>query len=621
MVSTKRSIRIAGVSGGVFDRFRAIEDFAKDPTIDVIFGDWISEVSMTLRGAQKLEGTKSGMSTEAYEQSFITMLSPGIQNIAKHGQKVAVNAGACDAEAMAKRIQQLCKNKGTELRVSWVTGDNVTDQFQKLLQSGEKFLSLPADTPIQDWGAEPIFAQAYLGGIGIAEALRRGADIVICGRVSDASPVIGAAMWWHNWARDDFTKLANALVAGHLIECSSYITGGAYTGFKKELLHSGNNFTNLGFPIAEISADGQVVITKEQNTGGLVTTDTVTAQLLYEIQGPLYYNSDVTACLDKISLVQESADRVRIEGVQGLPPPPTTKIGITAQGGWQAEFHYFLTGLDINEKVQMIEAQTIASMGDYRKEFTTLSFNVTGSVAENPRSLSEATVELRIFAQTRNPDMVSAGKNKGISPDHPTFAKFCIENCLQGYPGGTPGTDMRQAVGKPFFEYWVSLFPQSEIEHLVWTHDGQCFPVGAPPIVREYPRRQASYETESPVALSAWGPTQMAPLGSIVHARSGDKSSDCNVGFWARDNEEWDWLRSFLTVKEVRNLLDKEYNGGAVDRFEIQGVRAVHFLLRDHLDRGVNSSSSYDVLGKLVAEYLRCKPVAIPSKFLEKGTI
>ncbi|CAK7233746.1 hypothetical protein SCUCBS95973_008700 [Sporothrix curviconia] len=574
MSTAKRAVRIAGVSGGVFDRFRAIEDFSKDPSIDVIFGDWISEVSMTLRGSQKLDGIKAGMVTEAYEQSFITMLSPGIQNIAKHGQKVAVNAGACDPEAMAQRIQQLCKDKGTDLKVSWVTGDNVTEQFQKHLKNGEKFLSLPADAPIQNWGSEPIFAQAYLGGVGIAEALRHGADIVICGRVSDASPVVGAAVWWHNWARDDFTKLANALVAGHLIKCSSYITGGAYTGFKKELLQSGNNFTNLGFPIAEISADGQVVITKEKDTGGLVTTGTVTAQLLYEIQGPLYYNSDVTARIDGIRLVQESANCVRIEGVQGLPPPPTTKIGITAQGGWQAEFHYFLTGLDIAEKAKMVETQTIASMGEYRKEFTILSFNVTGSVAAQPRSLSEATVELRIFAQTRNPDMVSAGKNKGISPDHPTFAKFCIENCLQGYPGGTPGTDMRQAVGKPFFE-----------------------------------------------ALSSWGPTQKAPLGSIVHGRSGDKSSDCNVGFWAHDDEEWDWLRSLLTGKEMQSLLDKEYNGGAIDRFEIPGVRAVHFLLSDHLDRGVNSSSSYDVLGKLVAEYLRCKQVDIPVKFIEKGTI
>lgn len=142
-----------------------------------------------------------------------------------------------------------------------------------------------------------------------------------------------------------------------------------------------------------------------------------------------------------------------------------------------------------------------------------------------------------------------------------------------------------------------------------------------PAVVREYPRQQNSYETASPLPLSSWGPTRLAPLGSVVHGRSGDKSSDCNVGFWARDQEEWDWLRSLFTVKELRALLDQEYDGGAVDRFEIPGVRAVHFLLRDHLDRGVNSSSSYDVLGKLVAEYLRCKQVEIPIKFLEKGII
>ena len=155
----------------------------------------------------------------------------------------------------------------------------------------------------------------------------------------------------------------------------------------------------------------------------------------------------------------------------------------------------------------------------------------------------------------------------------------------------------------------------------MWTYDGRKISIRPPSQVEEYPQRQQSYETASPKSLTSWGPTKRAPLGSIVHGRSGDKSSDCNVGFWARDDEEWDWLRSMLTIKEMQVLLDKEYNGGAIERFEIRGVRAVHFLLRDHLDRGVNSSSSYDVLGKLVAEYLRCKQVDIPIKFIEKGTI
>jgi len=449
----KRPIRIAGASGGVFDRFRSIEDFAADPTIDVIFGDWMSEISMAFRGSEKSDRQLSLQEQEAlsFEMSFIDALKPGIKNIAKHGQKVAVNAGACDAAAMAKRVQALCKDYGTDLKVSWVTGDDVTEQVKDMISQGESFTSLPSDTPIDKWGVEPVFAQCYLGGVGICEALNGGADIVICGRVADASPVIGAAMWWHGWSVEDFDKLAHGLIAGHLIECSAYITGGSFTGFKKDLLEP-NNCTNLGFPIAEIEADGQFVITKEENAGGIVSTDTVAAQLIYEIQGPYYYNSDVTANLEGIQLVQEGPNRVRVKGVVGTPPPPTTKVGITAKGGWQAEFHFFLSGLDIKEKAEMVERQTLTSMGEFRKEFHTLKFTVTGSVPENPRNQDEATVDLRIFAQTKNADLVSAGEHKGVAPDTPSFAKWCIENCLQGYPGATPAMDMRQGIGKPYFE-------------------------------------------------------------------------------------------------------------------------------------------------------------------------
>ncbi|KAH6673038.1 hypothetical protein B0J14DRAFT_481972 [Halenospora varia] len=618
----KRALRIAGASGGVFDRFRSIEDFAADPTIDVIFGDWMSEISMAFRGSEKADRQSSLQEQEAlaFEMSFIAALKPGLKNIAKHKQKVTVNAGACDAEAMARKVQDLCEEYGTDLKVSWVTGDDVTEQVKDLISKGETFLSLPSETPITDWGAEPVFAQCYLGGVGICEALKGGADIVICGRVADASPVIGTAMWWHGWGREEFDKLGYALIAGHLIECSAYITGGSFTGFKKDLLKA-NNCTNLGFPIAEIESNGQFVITKEEDAGGIVTVETVTAQLIYEIQGPFYYNSDVTANLENIRLVQEGPNRVRVLGVVGSPPPPTTKVGITAKGGWQAEFHFFLTGLDIKEKAEMVERQTIASMGDYRKDFHTLKFTVTGSVPGRPRNQDEATVDLRIFAQTRNADLVSAGEHKGVAPDTPSFAKWCIENCLQGYPGATPAMDMRQGVGKPYFEYWVALFPQELAKHEVHTFDGKTIPIPPPTNTKVYSRQQPSYETTSPLPLSTWGETVQAPLGYIVHGRSGDKSSDCNVGFFVRNDDEWDWLRSTLTVAKIRELLEDEDKGGKIDRFEISRVRGVHFLLRDHLDRGVNSSSSYDCLGKNVCEYLRCKMVDIPRVFLDRGKI
>jgi hypothetical protein len=174
--SKKRAIRIAGASGGVFDRFRSIQDFAKDPEIDVIFGDWISEISMTFRGSQKTERADDEEAL-AFEMSFIAALEPAIKDIERNKQKVAVNAGSCDAAAMTKKVEQLCKDKGTDLKVSYIIGDDVTEQFKALLAQGEEFLSLPSETPITEWGVEPICAQAYLGGVGVAEALREGADI------------------------------------------------------------------------------------------------------------------------------------------------------------------------------------------------------------------------------------------------------------------------------------------------------------------------------------------------------------------------------------------------------------------------------------------------------------
>ncbi|KAI1625289.1 hypothetical protein EDD37DRAFT_694003 [Exophiala viscosa] len=621
--TTRRAVGIAGCSGGVFDRIEAIANLSKNPHVDVITGDWMSEMNMTFRGSSKIDREALGQEnggTTSYEATFIEALIPAIPDIAANRKKVVVNAGASDIEAMAKRVQQICKDKGTDLKVAWITGDDVTEKVTDLLAKGEEFLSLPADQPIQDWGWAPVCAQCYLGGVGVAEALATGADIVIGGRLSDASPALGAAIWWHQWSRQDFTQLAHALIAGHLIECSTYVTGGYYTGFKKELLAK-NNCTNFGFPIAQIEESGEFTITKEENTGGIVSVDSVLSQLLYEIQGVYYHNSDVTAELRHIKMTQDGPEKVRVSGIVGHPPPPTTKVGITAKGGYQAEFHFFLTGLDIEEKRQMVERQTVASMGHYRKEFHTLTFTVTGSPAPNPKNQDEATVDLRIFAQTKNPDIISAGSNISVTPDTPCFARWCVENCLMGYPGSTPALDMRQAVGKPYFEYWVALLPQTEIQQQVHAFHGSTIDISPPEVTKTFPRQQPCSETENPLAPGSWGPTTKAPLGHIVHGRSGDKSSDANVGFFARDDEEWEWLRSSLTIPTVKSLLQDEYKGGRIERFEMPHVRAVHFLLKDHLDRGVNSTASYDSLGKNVCEYLRAKWVNIPTRYLDKGKI
>lgn len=298
-------------------------------------------------------------------------------------------------------------------------------------------------------------------------------------------------------------------------------------------------------------------------------------------------------------------------------------VGITAKGGWQAEFHFYLTGLDIAEKAAMIERQTKARMGKkYLDKFSCLKFTIAGDVPRDPQSQDEATVDLRIFAQTRDPELLSG--NSFVDSDRGSFARFCIENLLQSYPGGTMAPDMRTAVGRPFFEYWVALMPQSFVEETAHLPDGTVKRIPPPTNTQEFPREQPSQEeTSNPVAnlASTYGPTTRGPLGWVVMGRSGDKSSNANLGLFVRHDDEWDWLRTLLSTKKLRELLGKDDVGGQIDRCEMPNIRAVHFLLKDHLDRGFNSTSGFDSLGKNLCEYIRCKYVDIPNQFLERGKV
>ena len=235
----KRPVRIAGVSGGFTDRVRAMASLAQDPEVDAIVGDWLSENVMTGYGAGKvraLEAAAGGktaptleeqMKSAQYASTFVQCFEPAIPYLAENKIKLAVNAGASDTELLAKVCQKLVKEAGYDMKVAWVEGDDVTEAFTTMVAKGHQFRSLVDGNTLEDWGFDPICAQCYLGSLGITEALRNGADIVICGRVSDAGPTIGVAAWWHDWGPEDYDELAGALIAGHVIECSAFVTGKA----------------------------------------------------------------------------------------------------------------------------------------------------------------------------------------------------------------------------------------------------------------------------------------------------------------------------------------------------------------------------------------------------------
>ncbi|KAF2822831.1 DUF1446-domain-containing protein [Ophiobolus disseminans] len=579
-------------------------NYENDP-IDVLVGDWMSEGNMTGRANAKANGQ-----ADAYEPTFLEALAPALPHIAKHRIKVAVNAGASDTEKLRDVVAKMVKAKGLDLSVAWISGDEVLPQLlEAQKRGGSPFENICTGEKLEDWQFEPIYAQAYLGGLGIAKAFEKGGDIVICGRVSDASPVIGAAYWWHNWQRSDLDKLANAFVAGHLSECSSYSTGGNYTGFKElECL----DWTAIGYPIVEISHSGQVIVTKNKGSGGEVSVNTLTSQFLYEIQGPWYFNSDVTALLSDVSFEQVSTNRVALHGIKGGLPPPTTKVGITAKPLYQAEMHWFIAGLNIPAKARMMEQLIRTQMKSHMHNFTRLEFQTIGSCPENPTSQNAATVDFRVIAQGRRAEDLAPAK----------FVRPCIDPIMCAYPGATPHLDLRQAFPKEVFEYYVTLLSQSAIENRVHLASGESIDIPPPRETKTWPKHQPTQSvTAHAQNMSDFGPTVRSPLGTIVHARSGDKGSDCNVGFWVRYADEYAWLQNLLSVGFMKDLLADEYRGGRIERCEFEGLRAVHFLLKDHLDRGVGITTSVDFLGKNCAEYLRCRMVRVPMRFLARGRI
>lgn len=325
-------VRVGGASGGFSDRVHAISQLAQHGECDIIIGDWLSEMTMTVHGSGKARNKtdpslplEEKVKTAMFAENFLDCFTPAIPHLYKNKVKLAVNAGASDTEILAQLVDKMCIDAQCPMKVAWIEGDDVTDKVQSLIAQGEQFHSLVHGKTLEEWGFEPLCAQAYMGGLGIAQALNEGADIVICGRVADASPAIGAAAWWHGWHAEQFDELAGSLIAGHLIECASYVCGGYYSAFK-DLLRQKKHL-NVGFPIAHIDHTGETLLTKESNTGGCITGGSVTSQLLYEIQGPLYYNSDVTAQLEGIQMKQVGEDQVHVSGVRGLPPPPTAKVG------------------------------------------------------------------------------------------------------------------------------------------------------------------------------------------------------------------------------------------------------------------------------------------------------
>ncbi len=333
------------------------------------------------------------------------------------GIKVVSNAGGLSPQRCAEAVPGVAAKLGLHPVIAYVEGDDLMPRMAELRAAGEQFTNIDTGEPL---GERPVItANAYLGGWGIAEALARGADIVITGRVTDAALVVGPAAWHHGWRTDDWDALAGAVVAGHVIECGAQATGGNFAFFTEV-----PGLEHPGFPIAEVAADGSAVITKHPGQGGMVSVDTVTAQLLYEIGGPAYLNPDVTARFDSIRLSGDGTDRVRISGVRGDSPPATAKVALNYAGGWRSTLTLYLTGLDIEAKAALVERALWAAIPGGRDAFDAVEVSLLRTDKPDPATNAEAMAQLRITVKAADERTVGRA-----------FSARVTELALASYPG------------------------------------------------------------------------------------------------------------------------------------------------------------------------------------------
>ena len=556
-------VRVGNCSGFYGDRLAAMREMLTGGDLDYLTGDYLAELTMLILARDRAKSPDRG-----YARTFLTQLEDCLGTALDRGVRIVANAGGLNPAGLATAVRALAERLGLSVNVAHVEGDDLVGRSEEL-----------------GFGA-PLAANAYLGAWGIADCLSNGANVVVTGRVTDASVIVGPAAAHFGWDRTDFDALAGAVAAGHVIECGAQATGGNYAFFT-ELA----DLTHPGFPLAEIHADGSSVITKHPGTGGAVTIDTVTAQLLYEISGARYANPDVTLRVDTIELSDDGPDRVRISGVKGEPPPPTLKVSLNSIGGFRNEMALVLTGLDIEAKAELVRRQLETSLTVKPAE---LEWTLARTDHADADTEEGASALLRCVV--RDPEPANVGRQ---------FSSAAVELALASYPGFTSTSPPGD--GQVYGVFTPGYVDATAVPHVAVHADGTRVNIA--------PAAQTlDLAPVPPFALPEplpFGETRRLPLGLIAGARSGDKGGSANVGLWVRTEDHWRWLAHTLTVEKLRELLP-ETADLPVTHHLLPNLWAINFVIDGILGQGVAYQARFDPQAKGLGEWLRSRTIEIP---------
>ncbi|ONN48203.1 MULTISPECIES: acyclic terpene utilization AtuA family protein [Acinetobacter] len=593
----ERVVKIGCASGFWGDTNTAAFQLVHLTDINYLVFDYLSEITMSIMAKAKMVEPKHG-----YALDFVSrVMAPLLKKIAEKKIKVISNAGGVNPLACRDALQKIIKEYGLDLKVAVVLGDDLLAQHEQLKQQNIQEMFSGEALPEQ-----VASSNAYLGAVAIRDALNLGADIVITGRVVDSAVVLAPLLHEYQWSLDDYDKLAQGSLAGHIIECGAQCTGGNFTDWRLV-----QGFDNMGFPVVEVSEDGSFIVTKPQGTGGLVSTATVAEQIVYEIGNPqAYLLPDVIADFSQVHLEQVGEHRVRVTGAKGQPPTGQYKVSATYPDGYRVLVSFLIAGREAPQKAQVIadailtKCERVLAMRSV-PPFSEKSVEILGiesTYGEHAQTLNsrEVVVKIAVKHMFKEACMFFASEiaqaSTGMAP------------ALAGIVGGRPKAS-------PVIKLFSFLIDKNQI-NIEIDFDGNRYPVEIP---RGTSTEQFNILAADESAVYQGNEIEV-PLIEIAHARSGDKGNHSNIGVIARKAEYLPWIRTALTEQTVasnmQHVLDAEK--GRVIRYELPGLNALNFILENALGGGGIASLRIDPQGKAFAQQLLDMPVKVPAHLLEK---
>jgi hypothetical protein len=599
---TEKKVRIGCASAFWGDTSMAAQQLVKQGQIDYLVFDYLAEVTMSIMAGARMKNPEAGFAPD-----FVMTLERLLKPIAEQGIKVVSNAGGVNVRGCVAALQAVIDKAGMNLKVAAVEGDNLVECQQEFMDAGivEMFSG-------EAFPEQCLSVNSYLGASAIRDALNAGADIVITGRVVDSAVVLGPLMHEFDWSETDYDLLAQGSLAGHVIECGAQCTGGNFTDW--QLVAA--DYANMGFPIVECSADGSFIVSKPENTGGLVSVGTVGEQVLYEIGDPSHYLlPDVTCDFSGVTLEQMDDGHVLVLGAKGCAPSDHYKVSATYRDGFRCNASFMIGGRQAVEKGQrvaesIIERVSVIFQTLGLEKFTATDIEVLGSettYGAHSQSLNNREVVVKIAVHHSHKNALAifareiAQAATGMAPG------------LTGLVGGRPKPS-------PMIRLFSFLWPKDNID-VCFNLDDQTSAVAIAQGESLKHFVQAStvlIESEAEIPMASCDAT--TSLINLAMARSGDKGDHCNVGILARDSEYLPYIQNALQPEKIRQYLSHVLNEKSdVKLYSLPGLNAFNLMLEQALGGGGIASLRIDPQGKAMAQQLLDMPIAVPQALAQQA--